>query len=83
MGVASRPSRPLMAAMGCGGPSDGLPWQAISGTVTLDGQPVAVGSTLIPEGFDGPSVGSSILEGAYSIPAHEGTVLGIHRDAVF
>lgn len=74
----------VVAAAGCGGPSDGLPRQAISGSVTLDGQPVAVGSiTFIPMGFDGPPVGASIQDGAYSISAQNGPVPGIHRVAIY
>ena len=81
-------SWPLMiaslAASGCGGSSDGLPRQAISGTVTLDKQPMAAGSiTFIPDGFDGPPVGAAVQDGAYSLPAQNGPVPGIHRVAIY
>ena len=44
---------------GCGGGStDGLPRQAVSGEVKLDGQPLADGMiTFIPAGIEGPPVG--------------------------
>ncbi|ODU01388.1 MAG: hypothetical protein ABS79_01745 [Planctomycetes bacterium SCN 63-9] len=83
-------SWPLMMAVvltvsGCGGSaSDGLPRQAISGTVTLDGQPMVGGAvTFIPDGFEGPGVGSPIQDGAYSLSAQDGPVPGRYRVAIY
>lgn len=69
----------LVLAIGCGGDSSGR--YAISGTVTLDGEPVPTGAiAVIPApGTDGPTSGGSIHDGEYSIPASQGPAAGRHR----
>jgi hypothetical protein len=65
--------------LGCS--SGGLRTAAVSGTVTLNGQPVAEGSiTFIPvEGTTGPERGAVIKDGQYSIPQAKGVVVGKNR----
>jgi hypothetical protein len=67
-------------AAGCGKPD---PWERmpLSGQVTLDGKPLASGQlTLFPLGdIRGPAAGAEIKQGAFSIPKHEGPVVGKHR----
>ena len=54
---------------------------AVSGKVTVDGQPLAEGViTFVPAaGTDGPSAGSEVKDGRYSIPAETGPVPGDYR----
>jgi hypothetical protein len=63
---------------GCNEPDDDLPREAVSGTVTLDGQPLEKGMIqLIPAGGRGQTqAGAPIERGSYSIPQREGPVPG-------
>jgi len=65
---------------GCGGP-EGPQRAAVQGTVTLDGQPIAEGTiTFYPTGDTrGPSAGGEIRDGAYSLAAAKGPVVGTCR----
>ncbi len=65
-------------ASGCGGDSGR---GAVSGKVTVDGQPLADGViTFVPAaGTEGPSAGSEVKDGRYSIPADTGPVPGDYR----
>jgi hypothetical protein len=66
-----------MVLAGCGEGSDGLPREAVSGTVTLDGQPLAEGSIqMIPIAKDGRPGGAIIKEGKFSIPKADGLLPG-------
>jgi hypothetical protein len=72
----------LLCAGGCGGDGPGL--ATVSGTVTLDGQPVpAAVLTFIPQAPDSsPSYGRTDAEGKYSLMftrSKEGAMLGKHR----
>ncbi len=69
---------PLLA--GCGG-SEGPPRKAVSGTVSLDGQPLPSGMIrFIPSGDNrGPAAAAVIENGAYELPESEGPVLGAQR----
>jgi hypothetical protein len=64
-------------ALGCG---DGGRL-AVSGRVTLDGQPLEDGAiTFIPvEGNRGPAAGGAIQDGEFQIDAKDGPVLGKNR----
>ena len=66
---------------GCGEESDGLPREAVSGTVTLDGQPLAEGSIqMLPvNAKDGQTGGAIIKNGKYSIPRSQGLVPGTYN----
>src|SRR4051812_41369402 len=80
---------PLACAMilsiplvGCGAAaSDGPPREAVSGKVTLDGQPLAQGviQFLPASNKEGVSGGAVIEGGAYSIEAAKGLVAGQYR----
>lgn len=60
----------LLVFSGCGG-SDRSP---VSGTVTLDGQPVAVGSISFrpAKGTKGNTAGTTIVDGRYTVAAERG-----------
>ncbi len=67
----------VVALSGCGGGSG----VAVSGKVSLDGQPVKDGTIqFVPvDGTQGPSAGGTIKDGSYSIPADGGPLPGKHR----
>jgi len=81
--VASGPAVP-----GCSGTGDDLPREAISGTVTLDGQPLNGGviQFTAPSGGGtsgaGDTGGSSISAGQFSIDREHGLVPGNYRVTV-
>lgn len=72
-----------VAATGCSSESDGLAREAISGTVTFDGQPLERGSiTFLPEGQLPTQGGAPIMDGKYSIAQNEGLVAGKYHVAI-
>ncbi len=64
-------------ANGCGQPNRA----SITGTVSLDGQPVEAGRiTFVPiEGTQGPPASSPIEKGAFSIAPMRGLISGVYR----
>jgi hypothetical protein len=68
----------LTVLSGCGGGSSGV---AVSGKVTFNGKPVKEGSiSFIPvEGTNGPTAGTSISDGSFSIGREGGPVPGKYR----
>jgi hypothetical protein len=74
----------LAAVVGCGA-TDGLNRQAISGTVTLDGQPISKGAILFEPATQesGTAVGATIREGSFAISRHEGPVPGAYLVRVY
>jgi hypothetical protein len=73
-----------LSLAGCGGDGDdGLPRVAVSGSVTLDGKPLASGAiSFMPEsqGQVNPvSVGAVISRGSYTIPREQGPTPGKYR----
>jgi hypothetical protein len=68
----------LLALPGCG---DRLKRGQVSGTVTLDGQPVENGViTFLPTGDTrGPSTSATITEGRYALDSRQGPVVGTNR----
>ena len=80
----SRRNGPSLAVIGCGS-SDGLNRQAISGTVTLDGQPISRGAILFEPATQesGTAVGATIRQGAFAISRHEGPVPGSYRVRIY
>ena len=71
----------LAGASGCGGASDGLPREGVSGAVTLDGQPLVKGTIQFRATSDKlPTTGqATINDGKYSIPRAEGLVPGTYK----
>jgi hypothetical protein len=67
----------MLTLAGCGD-SDELPREPVSGTVTLDGKPLASGLiTFQPEGTDIATQGGGPIEsGEYAIPRDQGLVPG-------
>lgn len=67
----------LTLMSGCGGP-DGPARYPVSGTVTVNGEPLEDGSIqFIPsDNSDSPSIGATITGGTYSIPAKKGALAG-------
>jgi hypothetical protein len=74
----------LSLTVGCGS-SDGLSRRAISGTVTLDGQPITSGSILFEPATEesGTAVGARILRGTFTIAKYQGPVPGSYRVRVY
>jgi hypothetical protein len=74
-----------MILAGCDG-GDGLARQAVSGTATLDGQPLAQGSIQFVTAADGDapvmSGGSLIRDGRYEITEDQGLVPGTYRVSI-
>ena len=72
----------LALLIGCG-PENPKGRKALSGHVTLDGGPLEQGNIEFHPMFDGGvQSGGRIVSGSYSIPAHEGVVLGQYRVAI-
>src|SRR5689334_16793809 len=72
-----------LVAPGCSGSGDELPREAVSGTVKLDGQPLANGAIqFTPDSGGATSGGSTITDGQYSIEQENGLVPGSYKVAV-
>jgi hypothetical protein len=69
----------LLNLAGCSG--DNLPREAVSGSVTIDGNPLKSGAiTFVPNGPDIPSQGGTpVVDGKYSIPRAQGLVPGKYK----
>jgi hypothetical protein len=65
----------LLTAVGCGGPDNRA---EITGTVRLNGEPLATGSiSFVPtDGTVGPSSGGEIINGKYHVPRTKGVAVG-------
>lgn len=76
----------IAAAAGCSGGGDDLPRVAVSGTVTMDGQPLPEGLIqFIPEGADpekAASASGTIKEGAFAIDRASGPTAGKYKVAI-
>jgi hypothetical protein len=74
----------LIVSGGCGS-SDGLDRQAISGIVTLDGQPLDDGAIhLEPEtNASSTAVGATIRHGAFAITRDQGPIPGAYRVRIY
>lgn len=76
----------VVAAMlaGCSDGAGGPPRQAVSGVVTLDGQPLGAGSIVfVPVGPDGEPTGGEIKDGAFAIPLKNGPSPGAYSVSVY
>jgi hypothetical protein len=73
-----------MGLSGCGGSSDNLPREAVSGSVTLGGQPLAKGTIVFAPTSDKlpTNATTGIVDGKYSIPRYEGLVPGSYKVAI-
>jgi len=65
--------------IGCGG--DGLPRQAVSGSISLNGKPLKSGVVnFVPQSADMPTQsGAAVIEGKYSITRATGLVPGKYK----
>ena len=76
----------MVALAGCGGSIDGLPREAVAGTVTLDGQPLAAGAIQFfpatKAGGVAVSAGSPVEDGQFSIARDYGLVPGTYKVAI-
>jgi hypothetical protein len=73
---------PLALSVGCGAENP-LGRKAISGKVTLDGGPLDQGNIEFHPMFEGGvQSGGRITSGSYSIPAHEGVIVGKYRVSI-
>lgn len=79
--LASLPIFLLLTVMGCGPGDDGLDRQAVSGKITLDGQPLAQGVIRFqPESSDATTeVSAPITDGSYSFTSSTGPVPGTYK----
>ncbi len=79
----------MLEVVGCSGSGDSLPREAVSGVVTLDGQPLADGSILFaPQsaataGETPTSGGAQIKEGNFSIDQEKGLVPGTYGVSIY
>lgn len=66
-----------LVVAGCGDSTRAM----VSGTVTLDGQPLDVGTiSFIPTGATkGPVAGATIIDGKYRIDPNKGAIIGTNR----
>ena len=73
----------VAAASGCGG-GDDLARVAISGSVTISGEPVPNGVVRFApvEGTNGPMASSMITDGRYQVPRDQGPVAGNYEARV-
>lgn len=72
----------VLTAAGCGAGPDDAPLRApVTGTVTLDNQPLPSGVIrFVPEGTTtGPQASASITDGTFQLPEELGPVVGSHR----
>ncbi|WZO97628.1 hypothetical protein EP7_004670 [Isosphaeraceae bacterium EP7] len=71
----------LLALVGCGGELEGPPREAISGKVTLDGQPLKKGLITFTPSAGGSDlvVSGLVIDGEYTLPRAEGPSHGPHR----
>jgi hypothetical protein len=74
----------LAAMIGCGS-SDRLNRQAISGTVTLDGQPISTGAILFEPATQesGTAVGATIRQGSFAVSRVDGAVPGLYHVRIY
>jgi len=73
----------LIGFAGCGGGSDNLPREAVSGSVAVNGKPIKTGIiTFLPSGDTPTQGGSAITEGKYAIPREQGLVPGTYKVVV-
>ena len=70
----------LAMVVGCN-KGDGLAREAVEGTVTLDGKPIATGLvTFLPDSPEASTQGGGAISGGkYSIPAEQGLVPGAYK----
>lgn len=66
----------LLPLAGCG---KGVQRQGVSGSVTLDGKPIAKGTILFTPLAGGPSAGGDIVAGRYELTEERGPGLGKYR----
>src|SRR5262249_36161251 len=61
--------------------ADNVPREAVSGSVSIDGNPLKSGAiTFVPNGPDIPSQGGTpVVDGKYSIPRAQGLVPGKYK----
>src|SRR5688572_30210799 len=71
----------IQCLVGCNGDSDGLPREAVTGTVAVEGKPLAQGLiTFLPASSEVTTQGGSIVVGGkYEIPTAQGLVPGKYK----
>ncbi len=77
-----------LSTHGCSGSGDELPRESVSGTVTIDGQPLATGAIRFSPtkaDIEGHAVegGDSIKNGRFSISREVGLIPGDYRVSIF
>lgn len=71
----------LSLVLGCGGDGDNLPREAVSGAVTLDGQPLEKGTIqFLPTSPDQAVAAGAVIQGGkYDIPQAQGPIPGGYK----
>lgn len=71
----------LQLLSGCGGSSDNLPREGVSGAVAIEGKPLAKGLiTFLPNDPETVTQGGSVvIDGKYDIPQSQGLVPGKYK----
>ena len=73
----------MLPVLGCG-PGNPLGRKAVSGKITLNGQPLKSGSIeFSPQAKDGVNSGATITDGAYSIVTEKGLPVGKYTARIF
>lgn len=74
----------VITAAGCAESGDGLDRQPISGSITLNGLPLASGLiTFVPSGAPEPVATAAIEDGSYALDREDGPVSGPHRVTIW
>ena len=73
----------VLFATGCGGGPTGPVFVAVSGNVSVDGQPVEKGAITFVSKDESRTAAAPIQNGTYQIPASEGRIPGSQKVSVF
>ncbi|MEW4566961.1 hypothetical protein AB1L88_03750 [Tautonia sp. JC769] len=75
----------VLAPVGCGPGGDDLPREAISGSVTFDGEPIRSGTIQFHpvSQAEGMAAGGMIVDGRFNVPRHEGPVPGSYKVLIY
>jgi len=75
----------LLVTRGCGGPENPLGRLAVSGEVTLNGEPLDRGTIeFVPQAYKSPvTTGALIIDGRFNIPTLKGLPAGIYTVRIY
>lgn len=73
----------VLFVAGCGGGATGPIFVAVSGNVSVDGQPVEKGAITFVSKDESRTAAAPIQNGTYQIPASEGPIPGAQKVSIF